>query len=185
MKSKIVFAGILILLLTGCGNIQDTDEIFETSNQDEVYEIVSEIRNDEREAHSEMLIFPEDEEDFEDAYLYEVNYGLSTAHQIVVERKYDREEFDSEIRRLLKLTYEGRHTYYTENQFNFPAIVGVFNHSNCYEYALLDNKKNQIVYVCNTFIDNMDFIKEDYRPVHLKELNKDNTTDYSIYYCSK
>lgn len=185
MKKKIIIVGLSFALMTGCGSESDSLEQFETSNQDEVYNIISEIRNDEREAHFDMLVFPDEQKDYQDAYLYEENYGLSTAHQIVVAKEYDDEGFETEFRRLLASTYDGRHSYYTEDQFKFPAVVYVYNHNNCFEYALLDSTKKQVVYVCNTFLDNMDFIKEAYRPLNYEELSKDNRTDYSIYNSSK
>lgn len=182
MIKKSVLLGLSItILLTGCGKKNASTERYETTNKDEIFEIVSEIRSDEQEGHSEMLIFPENKENFQEAYLYEENYGPSTAHQIVVAKQFDIEGFEAEVRRLLQVTENGRHTYYTEDEFSLPAVVFVYNHNNSYEYALLDENKMRIAYVCSTFIDNLDFIKKEYRPLHYEDLNEKDAFSYSIY----
>ena len=181
VKIGIIAAALVVVLFTGCANVEDSAEVYETRNPEEVFDIIADIRIDEREAHSEMLIFPDEKEDYQEAYLHEENYGLSTAHQIVVSKQFEKDGYDEEVRRLLKTTCRGLHSYYTEDDFSLPAIVLVFNHNNCYEYALLDNDKMQIVYVCNTFLENMDFIKKEYRPLHYDELANEDANSYSIY----
>ncbi len=182
MRRVIVIICCLMVLMTGCNNVETSDDAVVTDNSKEVYTIIKEIRNDEREAHSEMVIFPLEEVDYQETLLHEENFGLSTAHQIYVKTQYDEQSFYQEIRRLLQAkSRKNMHTYYTEEEFTYPAIVAVYNSNNCYEYALINENDLQISYVCNTFIDNLDFIDVANRPVDYEKLSKKDYQGYTIY----
>ena len=170
-----------ILLLTGCGNSSSTNEPYTTNNPKEVYKIVSDVREDMREAHTGMLIFPDRDDYYSDVYAKEEIYGFSTSHQIYNVKTYEKDEYESEVARLKEVANNGEKVYYTEDLFSLPAIVAAYSYQNRYEYALLDVDNLQIIYVCNTFLDDWSFIEESYRPNNYDDAKELEKFDYSIY----
>ena len=54
---------------------------------------------------------------------------------------------------------------YTEERFVYPAYVAIYDDYDCYEYALVNAEKNQIVYVYDQIKNLEDFLDSQYIPV--------------------
>ena len=180
-RVKTLILGLVFALLTGCACIVDNLQIYETNNPNEVYSHIAEVKNDLAEAHSGMLIFPEQESYYENTYFYDENYGLSTKHQVYNIKQYSESEFENEKRRLLLITEDGKHSYYNEDEFSYPAVVTAYDYPYTFEYALLDEKNYMIIYVCHTFVENWDFLDEEFRPLNYENLEEKKGIHYSIY----
>lgn len=178
---SLIMSILCILLLTACGNNSSTNEPYITNNPKDVYKIVSDVREGMREAHTGMLIFPDRDDYYSDVYAQEEIYGFSTSHQIYNIKTYETDEYESEVARLEEIASDGEKVYYTEELFSLPAIVAAYSYQNRYEYALLDVDNMQIIYVCNTFLDDWSFIEESYRPNNYDDPKELEKFDYSIY----
>lgn len=178
---SLIMSALCILLLTACGNNSSTNEPYITNAPKDVYKIVSDVREDVREAHTGMLIFPDKDEYYSDVYAKEETYGFSTSHQIYNIKAYEKNEYEAEVERLKEIAKGGKQAYYTEELFSLPAIVTAYSYQNRYEYALLDSDNMQIIYVCNTFLDDWSFVKESYRPNNYDDAKQLEKFDFSIY----
>ncbi len=165
---KSIFLIVITVFGIVLGDLEsaESDDTITSNDVEVVYNAITEIKNDLREANTALILFPDESKYYNDVYFYEENYGLSTAHQIVIYADYSAEEYESKFRNLLTLSYDGNHVYYTEDEFEYPAVVSMYAFNNCYEYALLDESNNRMIFVCNTFLDDMNFVEEQYRPTN-------------------
>ena len=71
--------------------------------------------------------------------------------QIYLNCTYDKETFQQEKERLAELNYEiqgvTKEIIYSEELFKYPAYISAYDWSSCYEYALIIEEEQKIVYV--------------------------------------
>jgi hypothetical protein len=106
---------------------------------------------------SHFFLFPDDVSIAEKAdFRYEYKTGLlDTDGAFFLEAVYSEDAFEDEIERLSEVTCTielkaGDHTQvvmYDEDMYNYPAYIAMDGYCHDYEYALLDEENNRIVYV--------------------------------------
>lgn len=89
------------------------------------------------------------------------------------------ETFEEECSRLSQITVEKdsqiNEVQHSETLFKYPAYIAMYDWSSCYEYALILEEENKIVYV---FLQgNSQRVDKDYMPLNM---NNDNNI-FSIY----
>lgn len=110
---------------------------------------------------SNLLIFPGDKSKLENAkFISSLSAGLfDTDGYIILEVKYDEDEFNLEINRLSKLSMTIKekcyndskiftnYVKYEEKAYKYPAYITIDGFGDTYEYALIDNNNLKISYV--------------------------------------
>ena len=118
---------------------------------------------------SHFFLFPDDLSGTEDAdFRYEYKVGLlDTDASFFLTAEYSDEAFADEIERISGITCtvsDGQedHTQaviYDEDMYNYPAYIAIDGYCHTYEYALIDEANNRVIYVLTSYPD----------PEHLKE----------------
>ena len=106
---------------------------------------------------SHFFLFPDDLDDTEDAeFWYEYKTGLfDTDGSFFLSAVYSDEDFADEIERISEITCtvnDGveditQAVIYDEDMYNYPAYIAIDGYTHNYEYALIDEEENRIVYV--------------------------------------
>ncbi|MCR5116329.1 MAG: helix-turn-helix domain-containing protein [Lachnospiraceae bacterium] len=106
---------------------------------------------------SHFFLFPDDLDKTEDAnFWYEYKTGLlDTDGSFFLTADYSDEEFANEIKRISEVTCTVNddvedHTQavrYDEQMYNYPAYIAIDGYTNNYEYALIDEDNDRIIYV--------------------------------------
>ncbi len=106
---------------------------------------------------SNFFLFPDDLSNTEEAdFWYEYKTGLlDTEGAFFLTAVYSDEEFSNELKRISEVTCtvndgEKDHTQsviYDEEMYNYPAYIAIDGYTNNYEYALIDEDDNRIIYV--------------------------------------
>jgi len=153
--------------------------------------------------NSSLLIFPDDVSDMLSSdYEYFLKTGLfDTDGDIILEATYTDENYDKEVERLSEIRctiydtikedsdYHINEILYDEESYNYPAYIASDGHSSVYEYALLDDDDNKIVYVYLSYPDSLinggHLVK--YKDYLLKDLSSyvfegNSLERFSIYY---
>ena len=118
---------------------------------------------------SNFFLFPDDLSNTEDAdFRYEYKVGLlDTDASFFLTATYSDEAFEAEVERISGITCtvnDGNedHTQaviYDEDMYRYPAYIAIDGYCHTYEYALLDEANDRIIYVLTSYPD----------PEHLKE----------------
>ena len=107
---------------------------------------------------SNLSIFPDESLITESNSSYTCNASmgiLDTDATIILECDYNDTQYEQEIERLKNLQMTIKHgeeeytnyVIYDEESYNYPAYITIDGYSYTYEYALLDNNKNRIIYI--------------------------------------
>lgn len=106
---------------------------------------------------SHFFLFPDDLDKTEDAnFWYEYKTGLlDTDGSFFLTADYSDEEFANEIKRISEVTCTVNddvedHTQavrYDEQMYNYPAYIAIDGYTHNYEYALIDEDNDRIIYV--------------------------------------
>ncbi|MBP5555118.1 MAG: helix-turn-helix domain-containing protein [Lachnospiraceae bacterium] len=106
---------------------------------------------------SHFFLFPDDLDEAEDAeFWYEYKTGLlDTDGSFFLTAVYSDEEFVEEIERISEITCtvsDGEEditqsVIYDEDMYNYPAYIAIDGYTHNYEYALIDDEDNRIIYV--------------------------------------
>ena len=106
---------------------------------------------------SHFFLFPDDLDKTEDAnFWYEYKTGLlDTDGSFFLTADYSDEEFANEINRISEVTCTVNddvedHTQavrYDEQMYNYPAYIAIDGYTHNYEYALIDEDNDRIIYV--------------------------------------
>ncbi|MCD7835315.1 MAG: hypothetical protein LUG83_01365, partial [Lachnospiraceae bacterium] len=139
------------------------------------------------EPHSPLIVFPDKEiqsvsEDFYYQFSDEI---FSPVCQIYLKKEYTPEQFINESKRLEseQLNYVGQtnNLYFDENNFYYDAYVALADWSDRYEYALMLNDENTIIYV---YLENMTkedlYMSELYLPLYFKDNNESDSIEESM-----
>lgn len=176
----IIASLICAVLLCSCGpdpGISDSyhAEGIENYNKDVIIEKYA------GDLDSDLSIFPD--EIFTDKTEYSADFDpnlFDTDGRMILICAYGDEQFNDEISRLQSLskTIEyGEEQYtnyvlYEEGSYNYPAYITIDGFGNTYEYALIDQRNNRIVYIYLAYPDSDTLNQyEDYAK-----------KDWSIYY---
>ena len=106
---------------------------------------------------SNFFLFPDDLEKAEDAdFVYEYKTGLlDTDGWFFLTARYSDEAFEAEIERLSEVTCTieakdlnvTQEVMYDEDMYNYPAYIAIDGYCHNYEYALIDEADNRVIYV--------------------------------------
>ncbi len=133
--------------------------------------------------YSNLEIFPSSPTDMGEVtnYYYScIDTLMDPACKIIMECVFDSSEgFEEECSRLSRITVKNdeniNEIQYSENLFQYPAFIAIYDWSSCFEYALILEEQNKIVYV---FLQGSSQKTDaEYMPLSLKNENK----GFSIY----
>lgn len=124
---------------------------------------------------SDYLVFPESiPESAENVkyYFEHVEEILDPAIQLYLEYELSKEDYDAEIQRLKNIkgynantndyTDEKNAIKYDDTNYIFPAYVSINDSFDCsFEYVLMDEEQNRLIYIYMTHIDSKSRIKFD------------------------
>ncbi len=153
---------------------------------------------------SGLFVFPDDTEnalttEFESS----MKTGLfDTDGSIFLTAIYSDEDFDSEVKRLSEITctvfdtdfedsdYHISEVKYDADSYNFPAYVTSDGYKNVYEYALIDDADNEIIYVYLSYPDvtnaslaaHQDYLKKDKASYVIKGSTLNEFSIYSFHF---
>ncbi|MBQ9863524.1 MAG: helix-turn-helix domain-containing protein [Lachnospiraceae bacterium] len=194
---------IVALAVIGLGTLEEKQP-YDKKTGIESYDKISIIKEYGSDLDSGLFLFPDDTKnaikvDFESS----LKTGLfDTEGSIFLSADYTDEDFNKERNRLSQVTctvyktnyedsdYHVGKVEYDTDSYNYPAYVACDGYDNVYEYALLDEENNRIVYVLlsNPFITesaemavDTDYLKKDIKAYDLSGDNDvlDNFTIYS------
>lgn len=131
--------------------------------------------------YSNLEIFPQNPAEIskvEDYYYCSADTLMDPTCKIVLICEFvDENKFEMECTRLSQITVGMNNNLnkieYSEELFNYPAYVAMYDWSSCYEYALIIEAQKKIIYV---FLQG-DFLKVDKEYMPIDEEYK----DFSIY----
>ncbi len=166
-----------------------------TKKGSEDYDKAKMVSEFSSEMNSEFMIFPEDLNNAVNSeYAYSTKTGLfDTDGYFILKAEYNEEDYNAEVKRLADInceitfqndSYTG-YVLYDENMYNYPAYITSDGYDSVYEYALLDEENNTIIYVNLSypkFVDLKDY--EDYLKKDRDEYddNKNTLEKFTIYY---
>ncbi|GLB28579.1 hypothetical protein LAD12857_05020 [Lacrimispora amygdalina] len=123
-------------------------------NQKKVITDIEEYGFNGFKGYSNLDVFPESiPDDGTDAqYYFEYKDGIfDPYYQIYLKCTYDTPTYSDEVKRLaqIKEDYQGttQKIRYNTEDFEYPAYVSIYGDDGCYEYALLDEGNQTIIYI--------------------------------------
>ena len=153
---KAMLVVLIFVAFFGCMYLSP-DSHYHTEDPAEYLQISGHITNEGMELRSGLFVFPESIEGLEDAeYHYTADYdGFFVDYMIYLKAAYSDEEYAAEVERLSSITCTVKtpdetvvnSVLYSEDLFNYPAYITIYNCDLSHEYALLDEANNTIVYV--------------------------------------
>ncbi len=150
-------------------------------------EILKEYRSD---LNSPLMTFPDDVSKVKEGdYHAKLKYGLlDTDGYLILEATYEHEDYLAEVDRLSNIEctiefdpYNGQrgdpatvtnHIKYDETMYKYPAYIASDGFDEVYEYALIDEDNDRIIYVILSYPESLNLSK-------YKDYIKPNTKDYS------
>ena len=207
-KNKAVTIGLIIFLFIALAvclryifmvvvliAIMLVETLTPTKKGSEDYDKAKMVSEFSSEMNSEFMIFPEDLNNAVNSeYAYSTKTGLfDTDGYFILKAEYNEEDYNAEVKRLSDInceitfqndSYTG-YVLYDENMYNYPAYITSDGYDSVYEYALLDEENNTIIYVNLSypkFVDLKDY--EDYLKKDRDEYddNKNTLEKFTIYY---
>ena len=128
-----------------------------------------------------FFLFPDDLSEAVDTdFRYEYKVGLlDTDASFFLTATYSDEAFEAEVERISGITCtvnDGNedHTQaviYDEDMYRYPAYIAIDGYCHTYEYALIDEANNRVIYVLTSYPD----------PEHLKEYSDFLKNDPKAY----
>ena len=156
------------------------------------------IDNERQEIESGLYIFPEDITNALDVnyfYYTALDFHSISTIAIFAEVTYSEEDYQIEKERIAGLQCEipmaddeqavTNLIAYSEELFFYPAYIAVYNSNLSYEYALMDEESNKIIYVYSKLKDLNGMIPDEYIPIEVidKNMYENNSWDnINIYY---
>lgn len=193
-KSLISFVLIfLCVTLSACNQ----KESYHTFDADKYLQTEGHISDEGIDIRSGLFIFPKSIETLKDIeYEYYCERGIGdNSYMIFLKGTYpDKGAYEEELKRLADInctieTTAGdikNNIEYTDTLFSYPAYVAIYHTNMSFEYALIDDKNNTVVYVFLKLCEGSDFLQDKYLPVEFKKktmLKYDtNWKNQNIYY---
>lgn len=142
--------------------------------------------------HSGLFIFPNNinQNDIVDFKYFFQDGIFDGSYLFYVVVKYDKYSLNNEEDRLrnIKVNFEKteKKILYEENDFDYPAYVSISDGFSTFEYALIDKKNNQIIYIFDQlfFFDELG-INDEYSPNgYIVSIDKRDykSLGYNMYY---
>lgn len=140
-----------------------------------------------------LFIFPDDTDDMIDpTFVSSLKTGLfDTDGYIILQAKYDKEAYETEIERLsnieCSLSFSGetvtRQVRYDEASYALPAYITVDGFDNVYEYALINEETCEIKYILLSYPEFVDLSEyQEYLKLDSSEYEiEDSLNRFSIY----
>ncbi len=165
----------------------------------EEYDKQSMINDNHSDLHSYFMTFPDDLSNIENGrYMSQLDANIiSTTGYVVLEAEYNDANYEKEVSRIANITCtiedsssEGDETItqgvrYDEKAYNYPAYIAADGNCGTYEYALLDEVDNRIIYVVLKYISDEDKnLLKDYLKENVAEYDESGTETwkkFSIY----
>lgn len=181
------------VLLTACGGEKE----YHTTNAESYLQTEGHIANEGSDIRCGFFVFPTSISDLQNVeYEYYCKEGIwENTYMIYLNIEYpNQKSYEAEIERLADITCSVKTSNdmvvntieYTEELFNYPAYVTVYNTNMSFEYALADAENNTIIYVYLKLCEGMDFLPMEYLPIEFREtsmMNYDTSwKNQNIYY---
>lgn len=140
-----------------------------------------------------LFIFPDDTDDMIDpTFVSSLKTGLfDTDGYIILQAKYDKEAYETEIERLsnieCSLSFSGetvtQQVRYDEASYALPAYITVDGFDNVYEYALINEETCEIKYILLSYPEFVDLSEyQEYLKLDSSEYEiEDSLNRFSIY----
>ncbi|MCR4649661.1 MAG: helix-turn-helix domain-containing protein [Lachnospiraceae bacterium] len=150
------------------------------------------------EMNSDFLLFPDDlSKSVNDEFAYSAKTGLfDTDGYFILKVQYNEEDYKDEADRLAG-TYNDvtigdgttytQNVYYDDTTYNYPAYVAMDGYDSAYEYALLDEENDTIIYVSLSYPENLhlskykDYLKKDAKAYFISSSSLERFSIYSHY----
>lgn len=142
-KSVALIAVLLILVLSGCAYSAEKTYYRETDDYDEIWKLTG-FRHG---YDDKSPLFPDEIDDLEVKNFYcryDEQLPLGEGVQIFLEIAYDDISFDSEQKRISKMTVEDKENFTDSRCSAYSLQMG---ENGCWEYALTDNGQNIVYYI--------------------------------------
>ena len=185
----ILFVVIYVLhgIYAPLGNVEGADKYDKTK-------LVEKYSGD---LNSNLLLFPDS---LEGAVDTDYHQGLKesifdTDGYIFLEVKYSDEDYEAEKKRISETSNEveydldeysiiTKEVKYDDETYNYPAYVANDGYGNAYEYTLMDEKNDTIIYVALSYPEFYQMPEyEDYLKKDRSEYNiEDSSVQFTIYY---
>ena len=156
------------------------------------------IELEREDMESALAVFPKEiNNQNEAAYYYYCGKRSFTDNVYIIfgEMKYSSEAYESEKERLSKIECRIKSgndeeivcnkIQYTEDLFAYPAYVAIYGSNLSYEYALLDEEEQRIIYVFAKLKDLNGILPDEYLPVEMvgqDMYEKNRWENINIYY---
>lgn len=158
------------------------------------------VENNWDDMDSIFLIFPDDTTKIKEGnFNSDVKSDMISSYgYIILEALYEENDYLSEVKRISDISYDlknvnwGKEEHkvqnikYDDTMYNYPAYIASDGYCSGYEYALLDEESNRIIYIHLSYPD-LDELKDysEYLKVdkesynQLKKTSKENFTIYA------
>ena len=171
-------------------------ELFSPIKKGTEYDKAEMISKYSSEMNSDFLLFPDDlSKSVDDEFAYSAKTGLfDTDGYFILKVKYDAADYNDEVDRLAG-TYNDvtigdgttytQSVYYDDTTYNYPSYIAMDGYDDAYEYALLDEENNTIIYVSLSYpeyqnlLKYKDYLKKDKKAYHI---DGSSLEEFSIYY---
>ena len=190
-----IFVRTMLMFLTVAGVIA-IEYLAPVKKGNEGYDKAQIVADFGSEMNSGFFIFPDDpDKAVQKEYSYSTKTGLfDTDGYFILKAVYSDEDFKAEEERLSEISCEinfkdSSHTnyiMYDDVSYNYPAYVANDGYDHAYEYALLDEENDTIIYVSLSYPQNTDlsgfedYLKKD--PDAYDQHNVSTLENFTIYY---
>jgi len=156
------------------------------------------IKFEREEIKSKLSIFPISTESATDVdYYYSCGKWSSSNNFYVIctEMKYSDEEYQKELQRLAEIKCDiylhadeknvCNEIQFSEDLFAYPAYIAIYGSNLSYEYALLNQQENEVIYIYFSHITGNEILPKEYLPIETWEGNTQDINSWSntnIYY---
>lgn len=186
-------------ILNGVEYMEDIDEEYKTVNVEDYGNWSGHIESEKQEVEgkSGLRIFPKKSKDLEvEEYIYNCEKTNASVYKYLIysKIKYSEIQFKVERERLSKLkcdiAIDGKKSIvkkkikFSDKLFQYPAYVAIYASNYCYEYALLNEESNEIIYVFTKMADANGIIEERYLPKEVvgKDMYENDSWDNQNMY---
>ena len=149
------------------------------------------LEKEELYSESGLYVFPENISNAIDVdYFYYSgvdNHSISQ-YLIYAAVTYSKEDYECEKERLAKIkcdvvvdndgTVVTNSIMYSEELFKYPSYVAVYASNLCYEYVLLDEENNQMIYIFSKLKDAQGIIPQIYLPTEINGIEMYDINDW-------
>lgn len=208
-KNRLITAGLFVLLsvvsyafiktvlmfLTMAGVIA-VELLVPVKKGNEVYDKAQIVKDFGSEMNSGFFVFPDDlDNTVQNEFSYSTKTGMfDTDGYFILKAVYSDEDFRAEEERISEISCEIKNKYsshtnyikYDDVSYNYPAYVAIDGYDHAYEYALLDEENDTIIYVSLSYPQSTDlrgyedYLKKDPDAYDLG--NKSTLENFTIYY---